>query len=96
MLMYYLIGQIPVLYNDASIESHSHYPLSLFLADIPTIRLAILRHHTSSTAIIASVTTQIFLPYRSTTWTTTFYIISHALIGAPVFSSTFSTTPHLL
>ena len=43
--------------------------------------------------IIASINTHIFLPYRSTTWTTALYILSRSLISDPISPSTFLPSP---
>ena len=83
LLMYSLILKSIVISNAASAKAHSCYLLLPFIAVIPDIRLAILWWNNSITAIIVSVSTQIYLLYRSTTWTTALYIIARALIVDP-------------
>ena len=96
LLTYSLIVQIPVVSNSASTEANSHSLLSPFLFVVPEICLAILWWNPYITVIIASVIPQIYIPYRSTTRTNALYILSHTLISAPVFPSTFSTILHKL
>ena len=63
---------------------------------IQQIRLAILWWNPSNTVIITSITTQLYLPLRSTVWTNGLYIITRYLIGASVLPITFSNIPHIL
>ena len=67
-----------------------------FFFFVLAIRLVILLWNPSSTIIIASVTTNILLPYSTTDCTIALYIIAYNLIVAPIFPSTFSTILHLI
>ena len=96
LLVYSLIDQIHVTFYTAPTKAHSHSLPSSFLAIITTIRLAILLLNPSGTVIIVSVTTHIYLPYMITALITSLYIITRALISAPVLPSTFATIPHIL
>ena len=93
LLIYSLIVQSTIVSNAASIEAHSHSPPLNFLAVIYTIRPSILWWNTSSNVIISSVTTQISLPYRITDYTTNLYIITRALIVAPVLPVPLAPSP---
>ena len=88
------MGYIPAASNASEIDDHSHPSYPTCRSEIPSILQSIWWWNPYITFNIASVTTQLLLPYSNTVWTTALYIISRARTVDPVFNITFTTTPH--
>ena len=81
LLTYYNIGYNPVTSRSVATVSHFHLLSSPHLVVSPASLRPTLWCNTSSTVIIASITTHLSHPYRNTVWTTALYSIACAYIA---------------
>ena len=80
--------------NASNTNDHSHTSSLTCRSDIPAILWSIWWWNTYIKFNISSITTQLLLPYSSSTvWTTTLYITYHSHTIAPIFVSNFSINP---
>ena len=89
---YSFIGYIPITSNASSTYEHFHTSSRTRQSDMSDILWATLWWNPSITFNIASVTTQLLIPYINTVCTTALCFIAHAQTVSPVFVSN-SATP---